>query len=135
MNKILAGLLILIYQVLGIQNAHAYLQAVPGYVGDGSLYLETYSIVRNGSSASLMYVENFNQPQAYGSKTYLSKATEVRLDCSGKRIFALAEAFYSQADLQGSLLGRFPLRDEFGSTPAPGSWNDNLLNLGCGFSL
>lgn len=135
MNKILAGLFILIYQLVGIQTAHAFLQSVPGYVGDGSLFVETDSIIRNGNSATLIFVESFNQPQAYGSKTYLSKATEIRVDCTDKRVFALGEGFYSQPGMQGVLLGRFPLRDEFGSTPAEGSWNFNLIKLGCGFAL
>ncbi len=135
MKKTLVGLCILIYQLVGIQTAYAFLQPVPGYVGDGSLYVETDSILRNGNSATLIFVENFNQTQAYGSKTYLSKATEIRVDCTDKRVFALGEGFYSQASMQGVLLGRFPLRDEFGSTPAEGSWNFNLIKIGCGFAL
>ena len=134
MNKILAGLFILVIQVLGVQTAHAYLQPVPGYVGDGSLFLETASVVRNGNNVTLIYVENFNQAQAYSSKTYWSKATEIGLDCTNNRVFAIGEGFYSQPGMQGTMVGRFPLRDEFGSTPAPGSWNANLLNIGCGFS-
>ena len=123
--------LLLIAQLANVQMASAYLRPVDGYVGDGSLFLETDSIVRKGSSVSLVYVENFDQPQAYGSRTYSSKATTIRLDCLNRRIFAVAESFYSDASLQGTLLGRYPLQDEFGSTPEEGSWNYNLLNLGC----
>ena len=50
MNKILAGLLILIFQAMGMQSAYAFLQEVPGYVGNGSLFVETASIVKKGNS-------------------------------------------------------------------------------------
>ena len=135
MNKILAGLLILVFQVVGMQSANAYLQQVPDYVGDGSLFVETDSIVRNRNSVTLVYVENFEQPQAYGALTYRSKATQIRINCTDKRVFALKESFYSLKSMHGDLLGRFSLNDEFGSTPENESWNFNLVNIGCNFTL
>ena len=135
MNKFLAGLLILVFQAMGMQSAHAFLQEVPGYVGNGSLFVETASIVRNGNAATLIYVENFEQPQSYGAITYRSKATQIRINCTEKRVFALKEGFYSIKSMRGDLLGSFPLNDEFGSTPEEGSWNFNLVNMGCNFAL
>ena len=135
MNKILAGLLILFLQVVGMQSTYAFLQQVPDYVGDGSLFVEADSIVRNGNSVTLVYVENFDQPQAYGALTYRSKATQIRISCTDKRVFALKESFYSQKNMHGDLLGRFPLNDAFGSTPENDSWDFNLVNIGCNFAL
>lgn len=135
MKKILVTLAMLAVQVSSMQSAYAFLQSVPGYVGDGALFVETDSIVKNGPIVNLIYVENFNQPQAYSSQSYLSKATDVRIDCTDKRIYARAEAFFSDINLQGDFLGKYYLRDEFGQTPAAGSWNFNLIKIGCGFAL
>ena len=131
MKKLFAAFCILNIQLLCVQPACAYLLPVPAYSADGSLYLETDSIIRNGSSVGLTFVESFNQPRSYGSLSYLSKASDILLDCSAGRIFAVAERFYSDSNLQGSILGSFPLYDQFGSTPVVDSWSANLLNLGC----
>jgi hypothetical protein len=131
MQRLFKAPFILITQLAFIQLSWAYLQPVAGYGDEGSLYLETDSIVRNGPTVTLTFVENFNQARDYGSSYYLSKATDIRLDCANSRLFALAERFYSEANLQGSMLEAFPLYDQFGSTPVGGSWDANLLNLGC----
>ena len=135
MKQIWAGFCVLAFQVAGMQCAHAYLQSVPDYVGDGSLFVETESIVRTGNFATLTYVENFAQEQAYGSNTYWSKATDIRINCVSKRVFALGEGFYSRPSMRGMLLGKFPLQDEFGTAPEAGSWNFNLIKIGCDFAL
>ena len=132
MQRLFAILFFLITQVVFAQTAWAYLMPVAGYGAEGSLYLETDSIVRNGPSVTLTFIESLNQPRRYGSSSYLSKATDIRLDCSTRRLFALAERFYSEANLQGVMLGGFPLNDPFGSSPVDGSWDANLLKLGCG---
>jgi hypothetical protein len=131
MKKIFAVSCILGIQLLCMQPACAYLLPVPAYSAEGSLYLETDSIVRKGSSVALTFIESFNQPKSYGSLSYLSKATDIILDCSAGRIFAVAERFYSDPNLQGSILGNFALYDQFGSTPVADSWNAYLLNMGC----
>ena len=131
MQRLLKILFILITQVASIGLSWAYLLPVTGYGDEGSLYLETDSIVRNGPTVTLTFVESFNQPRQFGSSSYLSKATDIRLDCANGRLFARAERFYSEANLQGNMLGAFPLYDQFGSTPVEGSWDANLLNLGC----
>lgn len=131
MQRIFKILFILVAHLAFTTQSWAYLLPVAGYGDEGSLYLETDSIVRNGRTVTLTFVESFNQARDYGSSSYLSKATDIRLDCSNGRLFALAEHFYSEANLQGNMLGAFPLYDQFGSTPVEGSWDANLLNLGC----
>ena len=132
MQRIFVILFFLMTQVVFAQTAWAYLMPVAGYGAEGSLYLETDSIVRNGPSVTLTFIESLNQPRRYGYSSYLSKATDIRLDCSTRRLFALAERFYSETNLQGVMLGGFPLNDPFGSSPVDGSWDANLLKLGCG---
>jgi len=69
--------------------------------------------------------------KADGSTTYLSKATSVKIDCTSKLIFALATTYYSEQNLQGKMLGKYPLNDTSGNLPVGGSWGANLVNLGC----
>jgi hypothetical protein len=113
------------------QSSLAYLLPVSRYESDGSLFVESTSVEKRGDDVSLTYVENFNQAQAYGEISYQSKATNVRIDCLGRRVFALSESFYSDPDRSGKLLGAFPLSDQFGSYAEHGSWVSELVNIGC----
>lgn len=113
------------------QSILAYPLPVSRYESDGSLFVESTSIEKRGNDVSLTYGENFNQAQAYGELSYQSKATNVRIDCSGRRVFALSESFYSDPDRSGKLLGAFTLSDQFGSYAEHGSWVSELVNIGC----
>lgn len=50
----------------------AYPIQVTRFDDEGSLYVESSSIVRMGSFIRMTYVINYWQPQSYGSHTYLS---------------------------------------------------------------
>lgn len=113
------------------QSILAYPLPVSRYESDGSLFVESTSIVKKGNEVLLTYVENFNQAQAYGELSYQSKVTNVRIDCLGRTVFALSESFYSDPDRSGKLLGAFSLSDQFGSYAEHGSWVSELVNIGC----
>ncbi|MGV0963596.1 MAG: surface-adhesin E family protein [Polynucleobacter sp.] len=113
------------------QSSLAYPLPVSRYESDGSLFVESTSIAKRGNDVFLTYVENFNQAQSYGELSYRSKTTNVRINCSGRRVFALSESFYSDPDRSGKLLGAFPLSDQFGSYAEHGSWVSELVNIGC----
>ena len=131
MKKFLAIALLMTLQVGQIQSAWAYLLPVSGYPDGASLYIDTDTIVRAPPTVNLSYVVSFDQPQSYGSATYLSKATAVKIDCTSKLIFAVTATYYSEANLQGKMLGKYPLNDISGNLPAEGSWDANLVRLGC----
>lgn len=131
MKSLFAAIVVVISQLLSAQLAYAYLLPVSGYEDEGRLYIDTDSIQRGGRYVTLSYVESFNQPKSYGSLSYLSKATNIRLDCAGKRVFALGESFYSEPNLSGRMLGQFALNDQTGSVVEDGSWVAEILRLGC----
>ena len=131
MKNLLAFGSSLLAQLFLSQTVWAYLLPVSGYTNDGSLYIDTNTIVRTPPTVTLTYVESFDQVKRYGSISYLSKATNIRLDCNAKRLFALSESYYSEPNLQGNILGNFPLNDQFGSSPSGDNWPANLLKLGC----
>lgn len=119
---------------LFVSNAlFAYPLQVARFGDEGSLYVESSSIVRMGSFIRMTYVINYWQPQSFGSHTYLSKATTVRVDCKNRRVFALSNSFYSQQDLDGDFLGKFPQDDVDGQYAEPGSWVANMVKVGCSF--
>ena len=111
----------------------AYPLPVTRYGDEGSLYIESSSIVRMNSFIRMTYVINFWQPQSFGSHTYLSKATTVRVDCKNRRVFALSNSFYSQQNMGGDFLGKFPQDDIDGQYAEPGSWVANMVKVGCSF--
>ena len=113
---------------------YAYPLQINRFENEGSLYVESSSIVNHGRYATLSYVENFSQPRSYGELTYLSKATDIRIDCPSRRVFSLTQYFYSKPDRSGRLLGMFPLDDEFGSYAEHGSWVSEVVRVGCGSS-
>lgn len=109
----------------------AYQIPVTRFEEEGSLYINSYSIVQKKRYTSLTYVENYTQPQNYGENSYLSKATDIRIDCPNRRVFAIKEYYYSELDRSGKLLGVFPLNDQFGSYAEHGSWVSQVVNIGC----
>ena len=131
MKRFWAIALLMIFQLGQIQSAWAYLLPVSGYPDGASLYIDTDTIVRTPPTVNLSYVISFEKPQSYGSATYLSKATAVKIDCTSKLIFALTTTYYSEANLQGKILGKYPLNDTSGNLPVEGSWGGNLVQLGC----
>ena len=131
MKKLIAIASILLVQILAVQSAWAYLLPISGYSAGANLFINTDTIVRNPPIVTLTYVVSFDEAQSYGSTTYLSKATEVRLDCSAMTIFAIAETYYSKPNLHGRKLGRFPLSGQESTYPEPDSWVSNLVKTGC----
>ncbi len=131
MKKLLAFGVSLLAQLLLVQSAWAYLLPVSGYTDEGNLYIDTNTIIRTPPTVTFTYVESFNQCKSYGAISYLSKATNIRLDCNAKRLFALSESYYSGPNLHGKLLGNFQLNDQFGSSPSGDNWPANLLKIGC----
>ena len=112
----------------------AYPLPISRFESDGSLYVESASIVRDKSFTRLTYVENFAQAQFYGSSTYLSKATQVRIDCKNRLVYSVSDAFYSEADLAGILLGKYPKYDQDGQYAEHGSWVSEVVRVGCTYS-
>lgn len=131
MHKFYPVFILIFLQFINSHSAMGYPLPITRFSDDGAVYIQSESIVRSGNMVTLMYVENFNQPQSYGELTYSSKATGVRIDCPDRRVFALSEAFYSGGYLTGNKLGSFPLNDEFGSYAEHGSWVSEVVRLGC----
>jgi hypothetical protein len=130
MKKITIRLLLFL-GVLSPVLVSAYQIPVNRFEEEGSLYIDSYSIVQKKRYTSLTYVENYTQPQNYGEKSYLSKATDIRIDCPNRRVFAIKEYYYPAPDRDGKLLGAFPLNDQFGSYAEHGSWVSQVVNIGC----
>lgn len=112
----------------------AYPLPVTRFQDDGSLYIESSSIVRDRNFVKLVLVENFAQAQPYGPGVYISKATQVRIDCPNRRVYEVSEAFYTQLDLAGSLLGKRPKNDGDGQYAEHGSWVSEVVRVGCSYS-
>ena len=112
----------------------AYPLPISRFQADGSLYVESSSIVRANNSVRLTYVENFEQAQAYGSGTYMSKATQIRIDCAARLVYEISESFYTGADLGGVFLGRYPKNDVDGQYAEHGSWVSEVVKVGCSFN-
>ena len=109
----------------------AYPLPISRFEDEGTAYVESTSIKRQGKFTKLNYVENYNERQNYGESSYKSKVTSIRIDCRARRVFALSEAFYSGPNLSGVVLGSFPLHDNFGSNAEHGSWVSEVVKLGC----
>ncbi len=133
MGKIKFRFLVLFSSLFISNTLFAYPLSVSRYGDEGSLYIESTSIVRMNSFIRMTYVINFWQPQSFGSRTYLSKATTVRVDCKNRRVFGLSNSFYSEQDLGGDFLGKFPLDDTDGQHAEPGSWVSSMVKTGCNF--
>ena len=131
MKKLLVVSFVLMTQILAVQPVWAYLLPISGYPTGGSLFINTDTIVRNPPKVTLTYVVSFDQAQRYGSTTYLSKATEVSLDCNAMTILAIADTYYSETNQHGRVLGRFPLGGQESTFPEPDSWVANLVKTGC----
>ena len=127
--------LVLLITSLVSSTLLAYPLPISRFQADGSLYVESSSIVRNKNFVRLMYVENFAQEHPFGSGTYLSKSTQVRIDCSNRLVYGISESFYTQADLAGSLLGKRPIDDVDGQYAEHGSWVSEVVRVGCSFNL
>ena len=112
-------------------SSYAYPIPITRFEDEGSLYVESSSILRNGRFTKLTYVEDFSQPRSYGEISYLSKATDIRIDCPARRIYALTEYYYSEPSASGRLLGKFSMYDQFGSNAERGSWVSEVVHLGC----
>lgn len=111
----------------------AYPLPVTRFEGGESMYVESSTIRRAPRFTSLQYVENFSQGQRFGELIYRSKATDVRIDCQSRRVFALSESFYAGEDRSGRLLGSYPQSDEYGSYAEHGSWVSELVSIGCNY--
>jgi hypothetical protein len=122
---------LLLLELLSPLLALAYQIPVTRFEEEGFLYIDSYSIVQKKRFTKLTYVENFTQAQNYGEKWYLSKATDIRIDCPNRRVFAIKEYYYSDQDRGGKLLGVFPLNDQFGSYAEHGSWVSQVVSIGC----
>lgn len=133
MRNILILLMVLL-ELFAPTLIYSYPLPINRFENEGSLYVESSSIVSSGRYATLTYIENFNQPRNYGELTYLSKATDIRIDCPSRRVFGMTEYYYSRPDRSGRLLGAFPLGDEFGSYAERGSWVSEVVRVGCGSS-
>uniref|UniRef100_B1XUD7 Surface-adhesin protein E-like domain-containing protein n=1 Tax=Polynucleobacter necessarius subsp. necessarius (strain STIR1) TaxID=452638 RepID=B1XUD7_POLNS len=121
----------LIYELCFSIVAYSYPLPIIRFEDEGSLYVESTSIVKNARYTSLTYVENFNQPRNFGELPYLSKATDVRIDCPSRRVFGLREYYYEGADRTGRLLGKFSMDDQYGADATRGSWVSEMVHLGC----
>ena len=131
MKKITILLLFLFANFYPISTIMAYPLPISRFEEGGSLYVETNSIIKKGRFVKLKYFENYSQPVPYGELVYRSKATQVRIDCSARRVFGLSESYYLGRNLSGRMLGTFALNDEFGSNAEHGSWVSEMVNLGC----
>jgi hypothetical protein len=116
-----------------LDHSWAYPINISRYENEGSMYVESSTIVRSGRFVNLQYVENYGQEKYYGQIPYWSKATNIRIDCQSRRVYALNESFYTEADQSGKLLASFPLNDEFGSYAEHGSWVSQVVGVGCKF--
>lgn len=123
--------LLLLIELLSPVLTFAYSIPVTRFEEEGSLYVDSNSIRQGNRFTSLTYVENFTQPRSYGESLYLSKATDIRIDCPNRRVFALKEYYYTEPDRDGKLLGAYPLNDEFGSYAEHGSWVSQVVKIGC----
>ena len=123
--------LLLILEVFTPILSHAYPISITRFENEGSLYVESTSILRNGRFTKLTYVEDFGQPRSYGEISYISKATDIRIDCPARRIYALTEYYYSQPSASGRLLGKFSMDDQFGSNAERGRWVSEIVHIGC----
>ena len=135
MEMVRIRLLVLLVTSLVSGSLLAYPLPISRFQADGSLYIESSSIVRNQNFVRLMYIENFAQEQPFGSGAYLSKATQVRIDCSNRLVYGISESFYTQADLAGALLGKRPIDDLDGQYAEHGSWVSEVVRVGCSFVL
>ena len=122
---------LLLLELLSPVLTLAYQIPVTRFEEEGYLYIDSYSIVQKKRFTRLTYVENFTQAQNYGEKSYLSKATDIRIDCPNRRVFAIKEYYYSDQDRGGKLLGAYPLNDQFGSYAEHGSWVSQVVAVGC----
>ena len=130
-KKTISILLILLTELMAPVLVHAYPIPVTRFEDEGSLYIESSSIVHKGRYAKLTYVENFTQPRNFGENLYSSKATDIRIDCPNRRVFAIKEYYYSEPDRSGRLMGAYALNDSFGSYAEHGSWVSQVVTLGC----
>jgi hypothetical protein len=112
--------------------ALSYPIEVSHFETEGHLYVESSSIKKNQNFVNLTYFENFIQPRQYGSRTYTSKSTYVRINCTDQVIYPFSESCYSKADLSGNLLIQLPIDDMYGSYVEPGSWVADVVKIGCG---
>ncbi len=131
MKKFHCVLLAIFLEMIAPVLVYAYPIPITRFEDEGTLYVESSSIVHKGRYAKLTYVENFTQPRNYGEHVYLSKATDIRIDCPNRRVFALKEYYYSDADRSGRLMGAYALDDPFGSYAEHGSWVSQIVNIGC----
>lgn len=123
--------ILLFLEFLSPVMAFAYPIPVTRFEEEGSLYVDSNSINQQKRFTSLTYVENFTQPRSYGESLYLSKATDIRIDCPTRRVYAIKEYYYTEPDRDGRLLGAFPLNDQFGSYAEHGSWVSQVVKIGC----
>lgn len=131
MKTIITFLFVFLIDLLAPVLVYAFPIPIARFEDEGSLYVESYSIINKGGYVKLTYVENFTQPRSYGEHVYLSKATDVRIDCSNRRVFALKEYYYSNQDRFGKLMGAYALSDQFGIYAEHGSWVSQVVNIGC----
>jgi hypothetical protein len=126
--------LILTTSFLALFNSvfvYAYPITISRFEDEGVLYIESSSIKKKKRFVSLTYVEDFKQPRNFGEHSYLSKATDIRIDCQNRRVFAINQYYYSGQDRGGRLLGTYSLNDQFGSYAEHGSWVSQVVNIGC----
>lgn len=130
-KKFISVLLISLLDLITPYLAYAYPIPVTRFEDEGSVYVESSSIIPEGRYIKLTYVENFTQPRNYGENKYLSKATDIRIDCPNRGVFALKEYYYSDPDRSGNLMGAYVLSDPSGSYAEHGSWVSQIVAIGC----